>query len=71
MPSRTEVTTDSYLRPDSGAEIRTNTSTWSDGDSPLEKEIGGHTAGMVGQGNALAHSRYLSERDKPIIYRGS
>jgi len=70
MPSRTHVVTNTYL-PDVRSEknITTVTSTFSDGDTPLEKQTAGYTAGMVGQGNAMAHGRYMAEVGKIIVER--
>jgi len=70
MASRTRVATETYLpNSDNGKRIATNTSTWAEGGSPLEKEIAGHTAGMIGQGNAIAHARYMADRGNTILYR--
>jgi len=70
MASRTHVVTETYIpRGSKGKGITTETSTFSEGGTPLEKEIAGHTAGMVGQGNAMAHGRYMSEVGKTSVYR--
>jgi hypothetical protein len=69
MSSRTRVITTTYLPKGNSNNIATDTSTYSNGGSPLEKEIAGHTAGMVGQGNAIAHSKYMAEKGNDVIYR--
>lgn len=70
MACRTSIYTETNL-PDgrNGDRIVTQSSTWSDGDSPLESEVAGHTAGMVAQGNAIAHGRYLSNRGRTEFHR--
>ena len=70
MSSRTNVVTHTYL-PDGGnnKSIVTRTSTVADGDSPLERQTAGYTAGIVGQGNAMAHGRYMAEVGKIIVER--
>ncbi len=69
MASKTRVITSTYLPLGKSNRIATDTSTYSDGRSPLEKEIAGHTAGMVGQGTAIAHAKYMAERGSSVVYR--
>jgi hypothetical protein len=70
MASRTHVLTETYLpNRGNGKSILTDTTTWSEGETLLEKEIAGHTAGMVSQGNSIGHSRYMSESHNAVVYR--
>ena len=68
MASRTEVTTNTSLT--NG--MTSKSTTWSDGDSTIDKQVAGYTAGMVVDGHAKAHSEYYSAIAKPpsVDFRG-
>ena len=70
MTSKTNVITETYL-PQSGNRKRiiTKTSSFAQGDSPHGEEVAGHTAGMIGQGNAMAHGRYMADLNNVVVYR--
>jgi len=68
VASRTEVTTNTSLT--NG--MTSKTTTWTDGDSTVDKQVAGYTAGMIGDGQSRAHSEYFSAIGKPpsIDFRG-
>jgi len=68
VASRTEVTTNTSLT--NG--MTSKSTTWSDGDSTVDKQVAGYTAAMLGDGHARAHGEYFSAIAKPppIDFRG-
>ncbi len=68
MASRTEVTTNTNLT--NG--MTSKTTTWTEGDSTVDKQVAGYTAGMIGDGQVKAHGDYFSAIGKPpsIDFRG-
>ena len=70
MTSKTTVVTETYLPSGIGKSdgIVTRTSTFSEGDSSRAEVVAGHTAGMIGQGNAIAHGKYMADLTN-VVYR--
>jgi hypothetical protein len=70
VTSKTTVVTETYPHSGMGRSggIVTRTSTLSEGDSSRAEVVAGHTAGMIGQGNAMAHGKYMADLSN-IVYR--
>lgn len=70
MTSKTKVVTETYLpRKGDNSRIRTSTSTYAWGNTPHTEQVAGNTAGMIGQGNAMAHADYMKGIANMDIYK--